>query len=36
MVDTDLKETFENLILNKIVQFAKEEDLLNPDIDTEN
>ena len=33
--DTDLEETFENLILNQIDVSALGEDLINPDIDIE-
>ncbi|KAG2468874.1 PYRD1 protein, partial [Polypterus senegalus] len=33
--DTDLEETFENLILNQMDLSAYGEDLLNPDIDIE-
>ena len=33
--ETDLEETFENLILNQIDVSALNEDLLNPDVDIE-
>ena len=33
--ETDLEETFENLILNQIDVSAHGEDLINPDIDIE-
>lgn len=33
--ETDLEETFENLILNQIDVSALGEDLLNPDVDIE-